>query len=75
MRHAPGGVPYTGAWCSKCYRIQTVVNYLLNIGIAIVFISLVLGKPLFILLGIYLWGQSFLLNNYGHSILRKLAGT
>jgi hypothetical protein len=20
-RHFPGGVPYTGAWCDRCYRI------------------------------------------------------
>lgn len=75
MRHAPGGVPYTGAWCTKCYRVQAIVNYLLNIGIAMAIVSLILGKFVFIALGVYLWVQSFWLNNYGRSVFRKLAGT
>jgi hypothetical protein len=27
MRHAPGGAPYTGAWCDRCFRIVTIQNY------------------------------------------------
>jgi len=23
IRHHPGSVPYTGAWCDRCYRILT----------------------------------------------------
>jgi hypothetical protein len=27
LRHAPGGVPYTGEWCDKCFRVVAVQNY------------------------------------------------
>ena len=27
LRHAPGAMPYTGAWCDRCYRIVGVLRY------------------------------------------------
>lgn len=44
MQHALGGVLYAGGWCTKCYRAQAIVNYLLNIGIVIAIASLAFGE-------------------------------
>ncbi len=41
MRHAPGGAPYTGAWCDRCYRKEAIKNLSKWVAIILV-ISLII---------------------------------
>jgi len=38
-RHAPGATPYTGAWCDRCYRAQTIKHYMLWFGLPTILIA------------------------------------
>jgi hypothetical protein len=50
-RHFPGPVPYTGAWCDRCYRIlswtwpfRSVMGWIYVLGVAM--IAYAVGRPL-----------------------------
>ena len=50
-RHFPGPVPYTGAWCDRCYRIlawtwpfRTVMGWVYVLAVAA--IAYAIGRPL-----------------------------
>ena len=43
-RHYPGPVPYTGAWCDRCYRIVGLTGWMRGpIGWGLIIAALVLG--------------------------------
>src|SRR3989304_9236972 len=49
-RHFPGPVPYTGAWCDRCYRIVAWTWPFRSVGgwayiLAIAMIVLAIGRP------------------------------
>lgn len=41
-RHFPGPVPYTGAWCDRCYRLVGIRHTATRFGIPLAAVALVL---------------------------------
>ena len=41
-RHAPGATPYTGSWCDRCYRGQTIRHYMLWVGLPLFIIAVLI---------------------------------
>ena len=42
MNHFPGPVPYTGAWCDRCYRIVAWLNPRMYVVYGILLVMLVI---------------------------------
>ena len=38
-RQAPGATPYTGSWCDRCYRGETIRHYMLWVGLPLIVIA------------------------------------